>query len=123
VLASQSALLQRVLEELARSREEMRELRDELLLPERIAARGERAKDKRRHNFISALIHAAQNGFGRDVAPFLALNREMWDEEVLWDAVKDIPSPEGGRTRLMYAAKTGDIGRLRWLLARGARRS
>jgi hypothetical protein len=50
-----------------------------------------RAKEKRAHNFLSALIVTAQNGFGRDVEPFLALCRETWGEEVLWDAVKDLP--------------------------------
>ena len=29
-----------------------------------------------RYNFISCLILAAQNGFGQDVEPFLALTRE-----------------------------------------------
>ena len=33
-------------------------------------------------NFISALILTAQNGFGRDVDPFLALSHETWGEEV-----------------------------------------
>ncbi len=114
-------------EELRAMREELRaahgatlELRDELLLPARIAAREERNREKRAHSFISALIVTAQNGFGRDVAPFLALCRETWGEEVLWDAVKDIPSPTFKRTRLMFAAQKGDVERLRWLLARGA---
>jgi hypothetical protein len=35
--------------------------------------------------------HHAQNGFGRDVEPFLALSRETWGEEILFDAVKDLP--------------------------------
>ncbi len=72
------------------------------------------------YNFVSALIVTAQNGFGRDVEPFLALSRETRGEEILWDAVKDLPSRKYKRTRLMYAAKTGNTGRLRWLLARGA---
>ncbi len=42
-------------------------------------------------NFVSALILTAQNGFGRDVEPFLALSRETWGEEILFDAVKDLP--------------------------------
>ena len=95
------------------------------------------------YNFISCLILTAQNGFGRDVEPFLALSRETWGEEQLWAAVKDLPhgtlrregpakrfyptfSREAGpysmaRTRLMYAAQAGDAARLRWLLARGSR--
>jgi hypothetical protein len=110
-----------------------------------------------RHNFISCLILTAQNGFGRDVEPFLALSRETWGEEILFDAVKDLPhgalqkrSANGKRmyeededgeqaldedgeplpvvdpfgkqlTRLMYAAQAGDVARVIWLLARGAR--
>ncbi len=81
------------------------------------------------------------NGFGQDVEPFLALSRETWGEEQLWDAVKDLPhgcvrregpAPQRAtepfgferpalRTHVMYAAQAGDVARLRWLLARGAR--
>ena len=72
------------------------------------------------YNFISCLIITAQNGFGVNVVPLLSLNREMRGEEILWDAVKDISLHPSCRTRLMYAAKTGDMARLRWLVARGA---
>jgi ankyrin repeat protein len=83
-------------------------------------------------NFLSSLIITAQNGFCRDVEPFLALCHETWDEEILWDAVKDLPhgptrsgkavDPFGKRrTRLMFTAAAGDAERLRWLIARGAR--
>lgn len=71
-------------------------------------------------NFISCLIMAAQNGFGLDVDPFLALSHETWDEEILFDAVKDLPHGRSRRTRLMFAAATGNVPRLRWLFARGA---
>ena len=79
--------------------EEMRPLRAEIaelrplreLLPERVAARLARERELHRHNFISALICTAENGYGRDVEPFLALCRETWGEERLWDAVKDLP--------------------------------
>ncbi len=106
-----------------------------------------------RHNFLSCLIITAQNGYGEDVEPFLALSYETWCEEQLWDAIKDRPhgalklknadgtplmvdevradgttvraqavDPFGKkRTRLMYAAQKGDLSRLKWLLARGAR--
>ena len=100
--------------------------------------------DALRYNFISCLFLAAQNGFGQDVEPFLALSRETWGEEQLWDAVKDLPhgcvrregparwdaeEPFGfdlgpcsaGRTHVMYAAQAGLAARLRWLIARGAR--
>ena len=97
-----------------------------------------------RYNFISCLILTAQNGFGQDVDHLTALCRETWGEEQWWDAVKDLPHgrvrregparrgaavPFGfergpfsaGRTHVMYAARAGDVARLAWLLARGAR--
>jgi len=72
-------------------------------------------------NFISALILTAMNGYQEDVAPFLALSRETWGEEILWDACKDVRYGDERRTRLMYAAKIGDLARVRWLLKRGAK--
>ena len=109
--------------------------------------------EARRFNFISCLILTAQNGFGHDVDPFVALCRETWGEEILFDALKDLPhgklklkkadgtrlmvdqaradgttvsvravDPFGKKlTRVMYAAQAGDVARLRWLIARGAR--
>ena len=97
-----------------------------------------------RYNFISCLILAAQNGFGQEVDHLAALCWETWGEEQWWDAVKDLPhgrvrregparqgdaEPFGieggpfsaGRTHLMYAAQAGDVARLAWLMARGAR--
>jgi hypothetical protein len=55
------------------------------------AAAAAAAADITRDLFITAFIVTAQNGFGHDVDPFLALCHETWDEEVLWDAVKDLP--------------------------------
>ena len=75
----------------------------------------------RRYNFISALICAAQNGYAREVDPFVGLCRETWGEEVLWDALKDLPHGKQRRTRLMHAAQKGDAARVKWLLKRGAR--
>ena len=86
-LAAQGAAPSSVFEEpLPLLREEVREP-----LPERPAAREAARKEALRHNCISCLILAAQNGFGRDVEPFLALSRETWEEEILFDAVKDLP--------------------------------
>ena len=121
------------------------------------AADADARADALRYNFLSCLFLTAQNGFGRDVEPFLALSRETWEEEILFDAVKDLPhgalqkrgadgklmyevdedgeqaldedgflipvmDPFGKqRTRLMYAASAGDVARVKWLLARGAR--
>ena len=90
--------------------------------------------DALRYNFLSCLFLTAQNGFGQDVEPFLALSRETWGEEQLWDAVKDLPhgrvrregpapqhaaEPFGfergpfsaGRTHVMYAAQAGKAAR------------
>jgi ubiquitin-protein ligase len=73
-------------------------------------------------DFVSALILTAQNGFGGDVGPLLALSHETWVEEALWasPSVKDFAHGWRRRTRLMHAAKVGDVARLRWLLARRA---
>ena len=49
------------------------------------------AAERLRYNFLSCLFLTAQNGFGQDVEPFLALSRETWGEEQLWAAVKDLP--------------------------------
>ena len=105
---------------------------------------GREREERLRYNFISCLILTAQNGFGQDVDHLASLCWETWGEEQWWDAVKDLPhgrarqegpalrdatKPFGidlgpfsaGRTRLMYAAQAGDVARLAWLLARGAR--
>ena len=104
------------------------------------------AADLTRDLFITAFIFTGQNGFGQDVDHLLHLSKETWGEEILFDAVKDLPhgalkrkdtepgavltmqeketvvDPFGKkRTRLMYAAFAGDAARLRWLLKRGAR--
>ena len=99
-------------------------------------------EERLRHNFhLRAHRHRAARD---DVTPFLGLSRETWGEEILWDAVKDLPhgrarreGPSGRdatepfgldfgpcslkRTRLMFAAQKSDASRLRWLLARGAK--
>ena len=140
VREEQAAELARVQGQAAEQIAELTQLREELspFLEER------RAVERLRHNFISALIVTAQHGFGYDVDPFLGLSRETWGEEILWDAVKDLPhgrarreGPSGRdatepfgldfgpcslkRTRLMFAAQKSDASRLRWLLARGAK--
>jgi hypothetical protein len=67
--------------------------------------------EARRFNFISCLILTAQNGFGRDVDPFVALCRETWGEEILFDALKDLPH---GKLKLKKADGT-------WLMVDEAR--
>ena len=55
------------------------------------AADADARADALRYNFLTCLFLTAQNGFGRDVEPFLALPRETWGEEQLWAAIKDLP--------------------------------
>jgi len=54
-----------------------------------------------------------------DVSVVTSLCRSQRYEEALWDSCKDIESGKK-RTRLMYAAKTNDKERIRFLLARNA---
>ena len=136
-LARQGAELARLRaenSELARLRAENAELRP--------LAAMERARLRRGNGFITMLVCAAQNGYAREVEPFVSLCRETWGEEALFDALKDLPhgrlrlrsaeeavaaglpefDPYGmGRTRLMYAAYAGDEARVEWLMKRGAR--
>ena len=132
--SSELARLRAESSELARLRAEVAELRP--------LAAEEVARLKLRQGFISALIITAQNGYAREVDPFVGLCRETWGEEALFDALKDLPhgkkrlrsaeeaaaqglpelDPYGmGRTRLMYAAWKGNKARVEWLLKRGAR--
>jgi len=70
---------------------------------------------------LEIITRLAENGYGEEVFN-LALNlcRESYSEVQTWDAIKDLPRGSQGRTLLMYAAKTGDLHRLRWLLKRNA---
>lgn len=76
--------------------------------------------DPLRENFISSLVACAQNGYAQEANPFVGLCREVWADEQLFDALKDLPHGPMLRTRLMYAAKKNDFARVQWLLARGA---
>ena len=76
--------------------------------------------DALRYNFLSCLILTAQNGFGRDVEPFLALCRETWGEEQLWAAGVAGGSSEDGPSWLPRATEcrrlllgSGVVGGLR----------
>ena len=76
---------------------------------------------ERRSAALPALVIAAQNGFGLDVGPFLALaSRASRGDAQLWAALKDLRHGPVQRSRLMHAAHSGDMLRLRWLLAQGA---
>ena len=133
-LASLRATVAAQAMELEALREEVAELRP--------LAELELARQRLRDLFISALICTAQNGYAREVDPIVGLCKETWGEEALFDALKDLPHgplvvksyrlwsvekcydfhPFGmKRTRLMYASQKGDVPRVQWLLARGAR--
>ena len=67
---------------------------------------------------LSVATFTANQGF--NVNPFLSASKAFRNDELLWDAAKDFQGPEG-YTRLMWASMRGHIGRVRWLLARGAK--
>ena len=67
---------------------------------------------------LTIATFTANQGF--NVNPFLSASKAFRNDELLWDAAKDFQGPEG-YTRLMWASMRGHIGRVRWLLARGAK--
>ena len=62
----------------------------------------------------------AQNGYHAEVGVMVQVSKAFRDDEQIWDAFKDEPGASG-RTRLMYASQHGLVGRMEWLLSRGAR--
>ena len=73
--------------------------------------------------FLDVLNRLGDTGFlceARLVSAVTSLCKSTRGEEALWDAVKDVQS-QRGRTRLMHAARSGNLERARFLLARGAR--
>jgi len=71
--------------------------------------------------FLWVIVRLAQNGYGRDVmALATTLCREAWEEHQTWAAIKDLPLGRRRRTRLMHAARVGNLARIAWLRARHA---
>ena len=62
----------------------------------------------------------AMAGFGEAVARMAGMARAFYWDKVLWAVHKGHKGAQRGRTYLMYAAETGNLARLRFLLARGA---
>ena len=52
----------------------------------------------------------------KNASAIKGLSKATYNDEQIWDALK-IPGA-GGKTELMYAAKTGNIERVRFLLKR-----
>ena len=73
-------------------------------------------------DLIEIATRLACEGYWQDIKHVMGVSRVFRYDEQLWDAMKDEPGggPEG-RTRLMYATGKGDLERVRFLLARGAR--
>ena len=72
---------------------------------------------------IDVLIRLAQNGYGAD-SNVSSLCKETRCDEQMWAAIKDIRGAgPRKRTRLMFAARKGDLARVRFLLECGANMS
>ena len=67
---------------------------------------------------LNIATFTANQGFS--VSPFLSASKAFRDDQLLWDAAKDFQGT-GGYTRLMWATMKGHIGRVRWLIERGAK--
>jgi hypothetical protein len=76
--------------------------------------------------FLDALFIAFQSekgraGFAYDLRWCAGLCTATWREEALWNGLGRVRRGWRNITHLMYAAgRTGDVARVRWLLARGA---
>ena len=70
--------------------------------------------------FLDVLTLVAQNGFVLEAEPFLGLCKSTWTDVSLAAAVCNLPHGPLHRTRLMYAAHTCRLSRLRFLLSSGA---
>ena len=74
--------------------------------------------------FLDVITCAANTGFGHALRHLTAVSKATWTEATLWEALVQVRvahQGEGGRTSLMFQAFAGNVARLRWLLARGAR--
>ena len=69
---------------------------------------------------LSIATCMAESRFGEAVGCLVLLSRAFYSDAQLWGAFKEHQGPLG-RTRLMYAAREGNVARARFLLDRGAR--
>lgn len=70
--------------------------------------------------FIAAQSEKGRTGFAEDLKWCAGLCRATWNEEALWSGLVHVRRGPKARTHLMFAARHGDVERVRWLLARGA---
>ena len=68
---------------------------------------------------LSIATCMAESRFGEAVGCLVLLSRAFYSDTQLWGAFKEHQGPKG-RTRLMYAARVGNVARARFLLDRGA---
>jgi hypothetical protein len=69
---------------------------------------------------LSIATCMAESRFGEAVGCLVLLGRAFYSDVQLWGAFKEHQGPKG-RTRLMYAAREGNVARACVLLDRGAR--
>ena len=73
-------------------------------------------------DLIEIATRLACEGYWQGIKQVMEVSRVFRYDEQLWDAMKDEPGVgDLRRTRLMYAARKGDLVRVCFLLARGAR--
>ena len=94
-------------------------------MSQRLLAAADVAVDATAGPFIDALIIAFQSeagrtGYAEDLRWAAGLCRATWGEEQIWAGLVHVQRGAKKRTHLMYAALTGNVARVRWLLARGA---
>jgi hypothetical protein len=93
--------------------------------------RAERIRALREELFLDAVFLEAQFPGGQiaeaekccyayDVRMCAGLCLTTWAEEAFWSGLVRVRAGPEKRTRLMYAARCGDVTRITWLLARGA---
>jgi len=61
----------------------------------------------------------AESGYRKEAMEMAKTCKAMWTYKPLWGIIKDVRGPSG-RTRLMYCAEKGDVGRMEWLIRHGA---
>ncbi len=93
--------------------------RSEMAMTTRAATRAAHVQDHT-ERVLQIATCMAMAGFGEAVACMVRMARAFYGDEVLWAVHKGYKGAQRERTYLMHAAWTGNLARLRFLLARGA---